>query len=97
MSPEAYMTRVIRRNRNMMVPYYIMCCYAYYEEDNPLVSDGFFDLLARTLAREFTTVQHQHKNYLSEDAVSAATYSGPYPLIVKDSVESLRNLTKDKK
>ena len=36
-------------NPNMMVPWYLMASYAYYEQDQPILSDGLFDGLAKRM------------------------------------------------
>jgi len=43
----------IESNPNMLVPWYIMASYAYYVEDNPLLTDGSFDRLATKLLENF--------------------------------------------
>ena len=34
---------------NMLIPWYIMASYAYYVQDDPLLSDGAFDRLVHRL------------------------------------------------
>ena len=40
---------------------YLMCSYAYYVEDNPLISDEEFDSLAQWLLEHWDAVDHPHK------------------------------------
>ena len=40
---------VIDDNLNMTVPWYLMAAYAYYEEDRPILSDSYFDRLAKKM------------------------------------------------
>jgi len=87
---EAYMVKVIAKNRNMMIPYYIMCCYSYYRANHPLVRDRFFDRLALALSREFNYLDHYHKKFLTEEEVKAATFKGEYPSIMPSAVHSMR-------
>ena len=44
----------------MTVPWYLMTSYAYYVEDNPLVSDGAFDRLAKTMIKNWDKIEHFH-------------------------------------
>ena len=82
----------ITTNRNLLVPNYLICCYAYYNDDDPLVSDQFFDKLAVALAREWDELDHYHKAYLDIDMVKAATFTGQYPTIVEGAVEVMRKM-----
>ena len=77
-------------NINMMVPWYLMAAYAYYEQDDPILSDSFFDDLAKTLLAVWDDVEHRHKSYITVDMLNAGTYVGKYPGIVKGAVEELR-------
>ena len=36
---------LIDDNINLIVPWYLMAAYAYYNEDNPILSDSIFDRL----------------------------------------------------
>ena len=40
---DKHITKVISNNVNMTVPYYLMASYAYYEKDDPILSDDFYD------------------------------------------------------
>lgn len=97
-----YAEEVFLKNSNMMIPYYIMASYAYYIEDNPIFSDGFYDNLAKTILAQWDTITHWHKEYLDKDALEAGSYLGDYPSIVQGALKSLRetvnkNTSKPKK
>ena len=72
-------------NMNLLVPYYIMMSYRYYEKDDPIVSDSLFDKTAKKLLSEWENISHFHKDYLNKDMLSAGTYSGSYPSIATDA------------
>ena len=76
-------------NANMMVPWYIMAAYAYYEEDAPILEDATFDRLAKRLLAQWDTIEHMHKKHLSKDTLLAGTYLGDYPTRVKDALFTL--------
>jgi hypothetical protein len=94
---EKYMRENIEASPNMMVPYYLMASYAYYEQDDPIVSDSFFDRLAKDLLKEYDRISHRHKSLLTRDMLRAGTYIGEYPSIVEGAVESLRSKFGDEK
>ena len=76
---------------NMAVPWYLMAAYAYYVEDDPIMEDRDFDLLARKLLKDWDEVEHMHKHYLSKDMLKAGTYIGDYPSRVEGALKSVRN------
>lgn len=87
---DTYAQKIIDQNPNMMVPWYLISAYAYYVEDQPLVTDKFFDQLAVDLAFNYVFVQHVHKSYITMDMLKAGTYIGNYPSIVAGAVSDLR-------
>ena len=87
-----YAAEIFADNVNMMVPWYLMAAYAYYKQDTPILSDSFFDDLAKTLLAVWDDVEHRHKQYITTDMLNAGTYIGEYPGIVKGAVEELQIL-----
>ena len=77
-------------NPNMLIPWYIMASYAYYIQDDPLLSDGSFDRLCTRLLEQYDNIEHQHKDFLDKDALRAGTYLGEYPTRIPDTVKQLR-------
>lgn len=82
---------IVDGNLNMCVPWYLMASYAYYVEDNPIMSDAAFDRLARKTLDNFDKIVHHHKEALSEEMLRAGTFIGEYPTRVKDATQSLRS------
>lgn len=80
----------IDSNPNMTVPWYLMASYAYYEEDDPILSDGSFDRLAKKIINEWENITHMHKDFLNMDMLEAGTYTGVYPTRIKGALESVR-------
>lgn len=87
-----YAANLFSKNVNLMVPWYLMASYAYYIQDKPILTDAFFDDLAKTLLSAWNEVQHRHKHLISEDMLRAGTYIGEYPGIIKGAVDSVREL-----
>ena len=71
---------------------YLMCSYAYYIEDDPLVSDEEFDQLAQFILENYDAIDHPHKSLVTISDLEAGTYLGDYPAIVKGAVRSWRTL-----
>lgn len=90
---DKYCDEVINDNINMLVPWYIMAAYAYYVEDDPIVSDGCYDNLAKLLLKHYDEVDHQHKNLIDIDQLKAGTCLIKYPTIIKGALDDLRETT----
>lgn len=85
-----YFYKQVKNNINLAVPLYLIAAYAYYIEDNPLITDDCFDWLAKLLKDHWEEITHYHKKYLSLDDLNAGTFLGEYPSIVKGAVSDLR-------
>jgi len=81
---------IIIDNVNMTVPFYIMASYAYYEEDDPILSDAFFDKLANKILKEWDNITHYHKHLLSKELLEAGSFLGEYPSIVKGALKNIK-------
>jgi NAD-dependent DNA ligase len=79
----------MENSMNLLVPFYIMMSYRYYEKDDPIVSDSLFDSTAKKLLKNWENIQHFHKDYLNKDMLAAGTYSGSYPEIAKSASYSV--------
>ena len=94
---EKIMMDTTDRNPNMTVPWYLMTSYAYYVEDNPLVSDGAFDRLAKKMIENWDEIEHFHKDHIKVDDLKAGTFLGEYPTRVPDAVKDIRHQAVTKK
>lgn len=87
---ERIITNRITDNPNMLVPYYLMLSFAYYKQDDPIVSDAFYDKLARKLLKEYDNIEHYHKHLISKGDLEAGSFLGEYPSIVEGALNDLR-------
>lgn len=85
-----YAKTITDANPNMLVPWYIMASYAYYVQDQPIISDMAFDAMAVQLLEKWEQITHWHKDYLSVDMLKAGTYLGDYPSIAETAILALR-------
>lgn len=76
----------------MAVPYYLMASYAYYIQDDPIFTDGFYDTLAKRILDNWDNITHWHKNVLNKDDLEAGSFLGEYPGIVQGALASLRKV-----
>jgi NAD-dependent DNA ligase len=77
-------------NINMLVPWYLMAAYAYYVEDDPILSDMLFDRMGKKLLTHYDEVEHMHKDLISKSDLDAGTFLGKYPSRIKGAVAALR-------
>ena len=84
----------IDKNINLTVPWYLMACYAYYEEDDPILTDSCFDRLTKRMIEKWEDIKHQHKDKISLDMLNATTYIGKYPSRVKGGLDAVRDAYK---
>ena len=71
---------------------YLMCAYAYYKEDDPLISDAEFDELAKWLLENYDHVDHPHKHLITKSDLEAGTYLGEYPNMVIGAVKNYKKM-----
>ena len=68
---EYFLTEVLNRSRNCLIPWYLMTCFAYYHRNISLISDELFDQICVWLDEEFDNLEHVHKSYVKRDVGSA--------------------------
>ena len=57
----------------MLVPYYLMHSYLYYEMNEPIISDTEYDELCRELKEKWDSVEHFHKHLIDVQSLGAGT------------------------
>ena len=75
---------------NMHIPWYLMAAYAYYVEDDPILEDKTFDMIAKRILDHWDEIEHPHKNCLNKDMLEAGTFIGEYPTRVKGALDNVR-------
>ena len=89
------MPRIWETNPNMLIPYYLMFSYLYYEKNISLIDDAEFDGMCKTLLDKLDTLTHMHKHLIKKESLTAGTgYDIKYTNLIKDSAERLRNTWK---
>ena len=79
----------------MLIPYYLMFSYLYYEKNISLIDDAEFDEMCKTLLEKLDTLTHMHKHLIKKESLTAGTgYDIKYTNLIKDSAERLRNTWK---
>ena len=71
---------------------YLVCAYAYYVEDKPLIADNEFDELAKSILKDYNAIDHPHKHLVTKGDLEAGTYLGEYPTIIRGAVKSYRDM-----
>tara|TARA_Y100000996_G_C22244191_1_gene529007 strand:+ start:209 stop:475 length:267 start_codon:yes stop_codon:yes gene_type:complete len=87
--------RVWEENENMLIPYYLMLSYLYYEQNVSLIDDAEFDKLCKTLLEKLDNLNHMHKHLVSKESLTAGTgYDIKYTNLIKDSAIKLKEVWK---
>ena len=90
------MPRIWETNPNMLIPYYLMFSYLYYEKNISLIDDAEFDGCCKTLLDKLDTLTHMHKHLIKKESLTAGTgYDIKYTNLIKDSAMRLRNTWKN--
>ena len=87
---QTYMETKVTESANMLVPFYLMASYAYYVQDNPIITDQYFDHIGTLLLVKYDQIEHRHKDLITVDMLRAGTYLGEYPSIVEGATNDLR-------
>ena len=90
------MPRIWEQNENMLIPYYLMFSYLYYEKNISLIDDAEFDEMCKTLLDKLDTLTRMHKHLVKKESLTAGTgYDIKYTNLIKDSAMRLRNTWKN--
>lgn len=89
-----YAAEIIADNNNMMIPWYLMAAYAYYKQDDPILSDAFYDSLAKTMLEVWNDIDHYHKHLINVDDLAAGSYLGEYPSIIAGAIQEVKIMQK---
>lgn len=75
---------------NLTVPWYLMASFAYYKEDDPIISDTTYDALAKYMLNSWNRIKHVHKSFITKKDLEAGTFLGKYPSRVENALKELR-------
>jgi NAD-dependent DNA ligase len=64
---------ICNTNPNMLVPYYLMHSYIYYEINDSIITDYEYDELCRELKDKWDMITHYHKHLVDVNALGAGT------------------------
>lgn len=79
---------LIQQNKNMLIPWFLMSCYAYYHRNVSILSDALFDQICTQLEVNWEDIQHRHKSLIirTGSSIKATAFQlreEDYPQIVK--------------
>lgn len=96
---DAYVRGIIgKKESGVLVSWYLMTSYAYYIEDDPIISDGLYDdicFLLLNATDQMLTLGHPHAGLVDMDALEAGTAyhlrKKDYPKMVAGAVSMFRS------
>ena len=69
---------------NMLISWFMIGSYAYYDLDVNVMSDYDFDFLVQRIKEEWGNIDHPHKNLIkSTNLDSGSGYDINFPMMVK--------------
>ena len=85
--------RIWDTNPNMLVPYYLMFSYLYYEKNVSLIDDGEFDQMCKTLLEKYDDIEHFNKDLVNKENLKAGTgYDIKYTNRIKHAAMTLERV-----
>ena len=75
------------------VAWYLMASYAYYWQDDPIMSDAAYDALCKDLDARWDSIEHPHKYLIDRDWLKAGSCLLPrldYPNMAVNAIISVR-------
>lgn len=87
MNVDQYVTDIVTKNKNMLIPWYLMLSFLYYHQDMSIVHDAIYDDICKQLKENWDKLYHRHKKYIELESLEAGTgfYISDYPEIVKSA------------
>lgn len=80
---DAEAAKKIAKLKDLLVPWYLISCYAYYHLGTAILSDAFFDSMALQLYESYDALDHPHKNLIDRDSILVSGAFLRYPTIAK--------------
>lgn len=95
MTYDAHCLELVTANPKLLVPWILMASYAYYYEDDPILSDGCYDDLCKRLHAVYDSIEHPHKHLVPKERIATSSSlqlaQEEYPSMVRGSLQLLRN------
>ena len=85
---------------NLLVPFYLINSYLYYQLDTNVIHDGDYDKICQRLDKDWDSISHPHKCLINRGDLSMTTCLTNYeafPEIVKNAAFNLLRLSQDRK
>jgi len=65
--------RDFQTNKSSCVAWYLMASYAYYKQNESLLSDEVFDKMCKWMIENWDSIEHKHKGFINKESLSAGT------------------------
>ncbi len=87
---DSHVETLLQTNPSMSVPWFLMASYAYYELDDPLLTDSYYDELAVFMIANWDTIEHVHRHLIKlENLECGSGFDIEYPGMCKGGAELL--------
>ena len=90
-SVDEWVKDLVRVRPAMAVPHFLIACFMYYVEDQPILSDHTFDHVLIPVIRGLPPGSHRHQHLITAEHLEAGTgFDIKFPPIVQGSAAQLR-------
>ena len=80
------------KDKDMLVPWFLMASYAYYDLGRLIMTDSEFDNISRELEKHWDDVEHMHKHLITKEMlVTSSGYSIEYTNMIKHATHDYIN------
>lgn len=87
----ALCARLVSAKPNLAVPWFILASYAYYQQDDPIISDDMFDWLVVMLKHYWPNLTHPHRDRITlEDLETGSGNALRYPGGMEEKLRYVR-------
>jgi len=91
---EKVVTEYVDIDTNHCVPLFILASYARDVEDDPIVSDGYYERLERKVLTFWDSLEHEHKEKLAVDSANANVSVVEFPSGVQACLDEIKEAYK---
>lgn len=97
MKYDKYCCNLLLKNKHMAIPLFILTSYAYYVQDDPVVTDACYDFIFKFMLTYWKEIEHMHKDVvfaaLGAGSTTGSGYAIKYPSRIKYVVADMRKIT----
>lgn len=64
---------LFKKNKNVCISWFLLLSYAYYQLDESLCTDSFFDKMCKWMLDNYADLEHEHKHLVTKEMLKAGS------------------------